>query len=143
MKRILIPTLTLMLTVAAVAAPPGRRGDGPRGDRRMARPARLAELLDLTESQRTSVRALRETLKAKMQPLIEQRRANREALKAALDAGDAAKAGELALANHKLRSQFRTARESFKTSVAALLTPEQNTKWEIAREMREKRRPRR
>jgi|GEM_PF-2834110 len=139
MKRTLIATLTMMLAAAAVAAPPGRRAEGQRGDRAMARQARLAEILDLTEAQRTSVRALRETLKSTMQPLIEQRRANRAALKAALDAGDAAKAGELALANHNLRNKFKASRESFETSLAALLTAEQKAKWETVREMREMR----
>ena len=140
MKRTLIATLTLMLTVAAFAAPPGRRAEGQRGGRGMRQPGRLAELLNLTESQRASVKALRDAQKSKMQPLIEQRRANREALKAALDAGDAAKAGELAVANHQLRSQFRAAHESFQTSLAALLTAEQKAKWELMREMRETRR---
>jgi|SRR6185436_2213771 len=145
MKRTLITTLTLMLTVAAVAAPPGRRGDGlrgegPRGGRGMARPGQLAELLDLNDSQRASLETLRENLKAAVEPLREQHQANREAMKAALDAGDSAKAGELALANHKLGSQFRAARESFETSLIALLTPEQKAKWELAREMRQSRR---
>lgn len=143
MKRILITTLTLMLAAAAVAAPPGRRAEGQRGGRAMARPERLAAVLHLTESQRTSVRALAETMNATMQPLLEERRANREALKAAVEAGNAAKAGELAIANHNLRNEFKAARESFHNSVAALLTAEQKAKWEMARELRQSRRHRR
>lgn len=138
MKRTLIAALILTFTAAAMAAPPGGRGG-----RGMRQPGRLADLLDLTESQRASVQALRDAMKSKMQPLIEERRANREALKAALDAGDAAKAGELAVANHNLRRQFRAAHESFQTSVAALLTPAQRAKWEVARELREMRQTRR
>src|SRR6185436_1453115 len=142
MIRILITSLTLMLTVAAVAAPPGRPDREQRGARGQ-RGERLARVHDLSESQRASIEALRETLKATMEPLVEQRRANREALKAALDAGDTAKAGELAMANHNLRSQFKAAHESFETSFAALLTAEQKAKWEMAREMRQSRRHRR
>src|SRR5687767_4934383 len=140
MKRTLITIVTLMITVTAVAAPPGRRGGEQPGGQRAER---LAGVLDLTESQRASVETLRETLKASMEPLKEQRRANREALKAALDAGDTAKAGELAMANHNLRSQFKAARESFETSFAALLTSEQKAKWDAVREMRQTRRHRR
>jgi Spy/CpxP family protein refolding chaperone len=141
MKRTLIAVLMLTVTIAAFAAPPGPRGDGPRGDgpqrggRALLPPKALADFLDLSESQQASLDALRDTLKSSVEPLREQQRANREALRAAVEAGDAAKAGELSIALHNTRKQFKAARESFETSLVALLTPEQKAKWETYREI--------
>jgi len=44
---------------------------------------------------------------------------------------------------HNLRSKFKASRESFETSLGALLTAEQKAKWETVREMRGMRRHRR
>jgi len=143
MKRILIVILTLLFTTAAIATPPKRgerqnRGpggpEGP-GGRGFLPPGAIAEFLALTDAQTAQVETLRDSLKATIEPLVEQQRANREALEAALAAGDSAKVGELALAKYNVGKQLKSARESFETSFIALLTPEQKAKWEIYQEI--------
>lgn len=142
MKRILMASLVLTLAVAAVAAPPpgrGPRGDGgPQGSRGRAPglpPQALAEFLDLSAAQVTEIQNLREQQKAAIQPLVEQRRENRQAIEAALDAGDTAKAGELLMAGKAIREQFKAAHDSFNASVEALLNAEQKEKWAVYQEL--------
>ena len=148
MKRTLILILTLLMTVSIFAAPP-RRGAGPgspqnaqggpggpgggRGE--VLSPGALADFLDLDESQIASIETLRETLRSAIEPLREQQRANREAIKTALEAGNAQAAGQAMLANHNLREQMKAARDSFETSFEALLTASQKAKWDVYQEI--------
>lgn len=136
MKRILILMLTLMIAASAFAVP-HRRPHGARDG------SRMAELLDLTDEQKSQAKALRLNQRATIQPLREKIRGNREQIEDALAAGNSAKAGELMLASYNLRQQIKAAHESFKTSFAALLTPAQKEKWSVFEEMRQLRRERR
>ncbi len=125
MKRTLILILSLMLTASAFAHP---------------RPRRIAAILDLTEGQKSQIVALRDSRRAAIEPLRARLRANRAEIRQAVDAGNSARAGELLIASHELRRQIRAARENFRTSFAALLTPAQKAKWEAMRLRREGRR---
>jgi len=136
MKRILVLILIMTVAVAAVAAPP-RRGAGPGGQRA------IIEFLALSEAQSDQLKALRDSMKTTIEPLREQQRANREAMQAALEAGDTAKAGEIAMAGHNVRQQIKAAHDSFQTSFAALLTPEQKEKWDVYQQIVKLRRPER
>jgi Spy/CpxP family protein refolding chaperone len=146
MKRILIPILVLSLATLAVAAPPppGRPG-GPQqqsgpGAAEVLPPQLLAQFLGLTESQIEQSKALGETLRAALEPLRQQQLANQEAIRAALEAGDSATAGQLMLANYRNGEQMKAAREAFRTGFEALLTSEQKAKFAIYREIVELRR---
>jgi Spy/CpxP family protein refolding chaperone len=162
MKRIALTlALTLIVATAAVAAPQ-HRGAGPGGPGapggpgspqqgmqagharggEILPPALLAEFLGLTEAQIASIQTLRESQRATIQPLVEQQRANREQIRAAVEAGDAAKAGALLVANHQIAQQIKAARDAFRTSVEALLTAEQKAKFAIYQEIQELRRSR-
>ena len=132
MKRILILILTLTFAAAAFAAPRQRRPG--------MSPAALADFLDLTADQKSKITSLREAEKSEIRPLREKLRANRTEIEAALEAGNADKAGELMLASYNIRRQIRTAHQSFRTSVEALLTESQKAKWDTLEELRQLRR---
>lgn len=152
MKRISIPILLItLIAVAAVAAPgPGRGpggGPGPgapqgqhQGPGEILPPPLLAEFLGLTEAQIAQIQPLRETLRATVEPLAEQLRANQEQLRAAVDAGNAAEAGQLLIANHGIGQQIRAAHDTFQAAFEALLTSEQKAKWDVYQEISELRR---
>src|SRR5687767_11689568 len=153
MKRILITIVLLVAAVAALAAPPrrgaapGERGAGPRQGQRgpgeVLPPQLLAELLDLTDAQQTQLTALRETQRAAIEPLREQQQANREALEAAVEAGNAQRAGELLIANRGIATQIKAAHDAFKASFEAILTADQKAKFAVFEEIAELRRERR
>ncbi|MGZ5441071.1 MAG: Spy/CpxP family protein refolding chaperone [Thermoanaerobaculia bacterium] len=154
MKRISIPILLLtLIAVAAVAAPgpgrgpgggPGAGPGGPQGQQQgpgeILPPPLLAEFLGLTEAQIAQIQPLRGTLRATVEPLAEQQRANQEQLRAAVDAGNAAQAGQLLITNHGLGQQIRAAHDTFKAAFEALLTSEQKAKWDVYQEISELRR---
>ena len=150
MKRITITMLIVtMIATAAIAAPrPGRPGAPPPegaqgpGHGPQLSPAKLAEFLDLSDAQITATQALRETLRATIEPLHETQKANREQIEAALQAGDSAKAGTLMLANYQIAQQIKAARDTFKTGFEALLNADQKEKFAILQELMELRRER-
>src|SRR5215213_2009411 len=145
MKRISILALITLIAVAAFAAPgPGRRGPanagpggpgGQHGPGEILPPPLLAQFLGLTEAQIAQIQPLRETLRTTVEPLREHQRAKQEQIRAAVDSGNAAKAGELLVANHALREQMKAVHDAFDTSFAALLTPAQKAKWDVYREI--------
>ena len=145
MKRITIALLILtMAGVTAIAAPrpaggpggpppQGAQGPGPRGGE--LAPAILAEFLGLTDAQIAQVQALRETMRATVEPLHETQKANHEQIKAAVEAGDAAKAGALMVANYRVAQQIKAARDAFRTGFEALLTTGQKAKFAVYQEL--------
>ena len=143
MKRTFIMILALIIATTAVAAPAqhGQRPPGGRGGGILP-PKALADLLDLTDQQIAQIDSLREAQKSLIQPLREKQRANREAMEAALAAGDSAKAGELAMAGYNTRQQIKAAHEKYDASFTALLTPAQKAKWDTYQEILQLRRHR-
>ena len=124
--------------------PPPQDAEGPRpgGPGGELPPALLAEFLDLTEAQIAQVQSLRDTLRATVEPLHETQRANQEQLRAAVEAGDAAKAGALLVANHGIAQQIKAAHDAFRTSFEGILTSEQKAKFAVYQELLELRRDR-
>jgi Spy/CpxP family protein refolding chaperone len=149
MKKTLVTLLALALGVSAfAAAPPHRQAPGQgqgqaEGERQggdVLPPRALAAFLGLTEAQVEQTQAIRESMRTAIEPLREQIHVNRDLMQAALEAGDAAKAGQLALANFDLRKQIEAARESADTQFQALLTAEQKAKWDVYQQILEARR---
>ncbi|HEY0140934.1 MAG TPA: Spy/CpxP family protein refolding chaperone [Thermoanaerobaculia bacterium] len=150
MKRISVIALITILAVAAIAAPPPGRGPAPAGPGgpapqhggpgELLPPRALAELLDLTEAQKSSLETLRSTLQSAVEPLRDQQRTNHEQIESALAAGDAAKAGQLLLANYGLAQQIHAAHETFRAGFEALLTSDQKAKLAVYQEILELRR---
>lgn len=141
MKRISILLMILILaattTFAAsrpAAGPPPQQQQGP-GPGEILNPQQMAEFLGLTEAQIAQIGPLRDALRATVEPLREQQRENGEKLRDAVEAGDAATAGQLVIANHTLSQQIQAAANTFKTSFEALLTSEQKAKLAIYEEI--------
>lgn len=135
-----------IISMAAIAAGPGRPmrpagaglGTGPGHGIE-----RLTAYLGLSEAQVTQWNAIRESTRAQLLPLAEQRRANRDALRAELEnAPNAQSVGELVIANHRLREQSRAIHESAQEQFVAILTTEQAEKYENFLEIKKNRRGR-
>ena len=104
----------------------GREGAPGRGIR-----AALASL-DLTEAQKTKVKALFEAEKPKYEVLRQEARAARQALRAAVDAekADPLAVGAAYLRLDANRKTVRAERTASRQKLEALLTPEQKAKLE-------------
>ena len=157
----LIALITLIVTLAAFAQPQPRPrgaagpGPGPGGPEAMHGPGgpggpgrgilppqALAEFLGLSDAQKEQAKAHRTTLEEAIKPLREQARANQEAIRAAVEAGNATAAGEKLIANDKIREQIQAEHEKFETAFTAILNAEQKAKFEVFQEIQELRRPR-
>jgi Spy/CpxP family protein refolding chaperone len=79
-------------------------------------------------------------MRTTIEPLREQQKANHEAIRAAVEAGNAAQAGQLLITNHNLGQQIKAAHDTFQTAFEALLTAEQKAKWDVYQEIVEIRR---
>ena len=131
--------LALALGAGAVGAQmPGP--EGPGGTRpRTGRAEGMARFLGLSEAQKVEVRKLMEGRRAEHEALREQLEANSEELKKALESASPvpAEVGELAIEGHRLREQGRALREAQDKAVRALLTPEQQTKFDAMKALRD------
>ena len=144
MKRISIFILITLIAVAAIAAP-GRRpqqGQMGPGPNEILPPPQFADFLGLTDAQTAQIEPLREKLRTTIEPLREQQRANQEQIRAAVESGNSAQAGALAVANYNLRQQIKAAHDSFATSFEAILTAAQKAKFDVYQEIPDLRRER-
>jgi Spy/CpxP family protein refolding chaperone len=135
MKKFLMLTITGVMALGSVAiAQPRFDGPGERREARIERRGpggeRLFEFLGLSEAQQSKWRAAHEAHRDATQPLREAARANREALRDAVDAEDALRIGELTIEGKSLRDEMRASFESLQGDLAAILDPEQLEKWE-------------
>lgn len=136
-----------LLALHVAAQPPGNGpGIGPHaafgpggqdGPPRFLLP-RIAELLDLTDAQIAQAKALLEELKVSGEPLREQGEALRAELRELLEgnAPDATAVGTLVIELHGLAEEGRALRDQFEGDFAAILTPEQLERWELAKDLR-------
>jgi len=148
MKR--FATLLCLLTLAAVpafaAGHHGAHGIGANADAAGGHMghmgdhlARLAEVLDLTDAQKAAAKPIQDELQATVQPLFADLKTKHQAVRAALDANaDATTVGEAAIAAHAVELQLKAAHEKFATAFAALLTPDQLTKFNALKAAHEK-----
>jgi len=99
----------------------------------------LARLLGLSEEQKGQVQKLMEGQRAKHEALRDELGKNREQLEQALESAnpDPTAVGELAIEGHRLRQEGRALREAQHKAVRALLTPEQQVKFDAMRALRE------
>lgn len=136
MKRTLTIATMFLVTAAAFAVP---RPHTQRG-RDAVNPRIAAEFLDLTDAQKSQAQSLRLSMRATIEPLRAQLRNNREAVKAAVDAGNAQQAGQLLISGKAVREQIKAAHENFESQFVALLNAEQKSKWATLQELRKARR---
>jgi len=150
--------VALLLGAASVRAQapegPGPQGAGPQGagpdgqssERRGpgGRHDGMARMLDLNETQQEKLREIREQERPQREALHEKMSANRDALHQLLERGtaDATAVGELVLEGRRLHEQGRALFEAEQKKVRAILTPEQQKKFDAMQErMKERRGP--
>lgn len=98
----------------------------------------VATKLNLTDEQKSQLRQLRETNRAKNQQLFADARAKRQELRALTRANDP-KASDVKAQLEALRPQLKAAREEQHTAFLNILTPEQRTQLEQWKSQREQR----
>ncbi|HXY40012.1 MAG TPA: periplasmic heavy metal sensor [Vicinamibacteria bacterium] len=123
----------LLAAVAASAQPAAPPPGGP--GRGMLQ--RLEKALNLTTDQQTAVQKLVDQQKPQMDALHQQMQDNRQKLDAALsaDSPDAAAVGTLTIEQHKLMQQGKALHDQLAQSLRALLTPDQQTKFDALQSM--------
>lgn len=137
-KAVLVATLSLLLAFSALAQSAPRAPQPPmppRGPGQLLGPAAVADFLDLSEGQIEQVKALQAKLGETLKPLHEQQKANHDAVEAAVNAGDATKAGQGLIAGKALREQIKAAMDAHRAAFVALLTPAQKAKWDVYQEI--------
>lgn len=127
----------LALGVAAAGTQPTGQG-GPRGAR-VDRAEGMARFLGLSEEQKAQVRTVMEGQRAKHEALREKLEENRGRLQQALESAspDPLSVGELAIESHRLREEGKALREAQDKAVRALLTPEQQAKFDAMKALRD------
>lgn len=120
----------------------GHPGPGGRGMRELRHLLSPPGYLDLSEEQMQAVHELVEGLRNELEPLHEQSQNLRQQLNDALESEspNATTIGQTMLDLRALREQTRQIFPSYEERFARLLTPEQLTKWQAFRELRELRR---
>ncbi|MFN2442167.1 MAG: Spy/CpxP family protein refolding chaperone [Thermoanaerobaculia bacterium] len=93
---------------------------------------RVVRFLGLSEAQLAQWTAIHEEMQAKLEPIRDQRRLNRTELQGELQAvvPNALKIGELVIANHGLGLEATGVREETHARIMAMLTPEQQEKFQ-------------
>jgi Spy/CpxP family protein refolding chaperone len=140
LKAITMPGLAAVLAFASLAAaqPAGGRGGwGPGGaDAR-------ADYLKLSEPQRAQAKELFEKQRPQLAALHQSLRDNRQKVEEALAAPtpDPTAVGELVIEGHRLQQQSKQLRDQADKALRALLTPEQQVKFDAMRALREERGP--
>jgi Spy/CpxP family protein refolding chaperone len=128
-------SVVLAGALAVAAQPPG-------GDRR--RPSGRAPMdgaaayLGLSDEQKAQLSEHREKARPQIQAMREKVRANHEKMRAALDAQppDPATVGAIAIEGHRLQLQMKAQREAAEKEMRAMLTPEQQTRFDALQALR-------
>lgn len=136
--------LTLLVFTSTAHAEGGRgNGDGKGSGMSAGRiiSDRMADRLDLDDTQRQTIDNIVAAAKPEMDALREQRQSNREAM-AALDSSDANYSIELeqaATEKGRLATEATLLHSRVRTEVTAVLTEEQRAEFEQSKERRKKR----
>jgi Spy/CpxP family protein refolding chaperone len=146
MKGRIIQTVSAAIILVASAGsalgqpgPPG--GKGFRGPGEGFRADRIAEVLELSDEQRSQWRNLHGELRATIGPLMEERRILHQQVRTALgsDSPDSCAIGELMVGIHNIGEEQRAAHDNMREQLTSILTPEQQAKFEALHELREER----
>ncbi len=123
-----------LVAVVAGAQPAGPPKGGPGGFML----ERATRVLNLTADQKTAFQKVLDQQKPQMDSLHQQMRDNHQKLEAALSAEnpDPATVGTLAIEGHKLMQQGKALHEQMAQALRALLTPDQQTKFDALQSLR-------
>ena len=126
-KLATVVAVTLLGASLAVAAPYlGGEGHGHRG----AFARQFAQALNLTDAQKAQIRDIRKASHQENLAFFQSVRQTRQEFRAAKEAGDTAKLDALRPAIQAQRAQMKQIRAAANEKIAAILTPEQNAKWQ-------------
>jgi Spy/CpxP family protein refolding chaperone len=139
MKKIVLASLIAALVAGVVLAgetfhrvvvPAGEGGPHVKTFMKFAAP--FIKELDLTEEQKTAARQLHEDVMDRIEPLMEQHRAQMEEIHGLLDAdnANATQIGQKMIAAHAIHEQMKAAHDEVHEKFVALLTEEQRAKLE-------------
>jgi Spy/CpxP family protein refolding chaperone len=137
-KKILIIIAAVILAGGAVFAfAQHRRGEGPKGGGFGHRGMGMAmRELNLTDDQKIQVKAIFDSSRETVKPVLDELKANREKLmQLSGQAFDVAQVSEIAKRQGELMSQLIVEHERAKSKIFAILTDEQKAK---AKEMQDK-----
>ncbi len=153
-RTLTIGVAVLMLATAMNAHPRGQEsGSGAdferfsemRERRQEDRLERLTELLDLDAGQKAQVEEILTVARARHQEARKVAKSRHDELKALLDSGSAneAEVGALVIEMHQFRTQMKSEREQIHFEISALLTPEQQERFEVIKDLHSERGERR
>ena len=123
-----IAVLTLGASLA-IAAPHDGKFGGKRGRHGMMG-ERLAEKLNLTDAQKEQIRAIKQETREQNAAFFQSLRQTRQDLRAAREANDTAKLDALKGTLESQHAQMKQIRDAENAKISALLTAEQNAKWQ-------------
>lgn len=142
----MLVTLAALPGAASAAGPGGldswADGDHPGLERMHERRLeRLTEMLELTDQQVEQWQQIHATYAESAPASREEMHALHERVRelASADDADATAVGELVIQAHKLREQQRAEREALHEELLSILTPDQQERFELMREMRPER----
>lgn len=143
-KHYFLIALLLALVTFVIAQPP--QGQGPRGGRPDGPPGpeRLAQLLGLTEAQKTQIKAIHEQAETAAKPLHDQLAPLHEQMETLTHAAtfDAAAVRVLLTKLSALEVELEFIHTRAENAIFNLYTPEQKAKLEALHKMMEERGPR-
>ena len=135
--------LSTLLTIGALAAamafgqaPAQRPGAALRqamqarlqGNMKGQIQGRMLRALNLTDAQKEQAKAIRQATREQAKPLADQLKTQRQALQAAVQAGDTTKIQQVALEVGNLQGHVLAVRAAGQAKFLAILTPEQKAK---------------
>jgi protein CpxP len=135
--------IALFGATLAVAAPhEGGAGFGPGGrhGKRGGFDGKLAHELNLTDAQKAQIKEIRKASQEANKAFFEQSRTTMKAFHDARQAGDTAKLDALKPTLEAQRAQMKQIRDAEEARIAAVLTAEQNAKWQQLKARRGQRR---
>ncbi len=114
-RHIIFPVMIAAAVALAQADTPGQHGQ-------------LAKELGLSKTQKVQLKTIRQQARQTVQPVVERLKQNRQALSAAVKAGDSAQIASLSKTQGELKGQALTIRSEAKAQIYADLTPDQRQK---------------
>ena len=123
-KWIAVVAVLTFGTSLAIAGEGGGK-HGRKGDM-----GRLAQKLNLTETQKSQLAEIKKSFRAANEPFFNEFRETMKQYREARKAGDTARAESLKPALESQRAQMKQLRAAQEQQIAAILTPEQKTQWD-------------
>ena len=122
-----VAVLTLGASLA-IAAP--NEGWGKHEGRHGEWGAKLAQKLNLTDAQKTQLRDLNKSFRQDNAAFFQSFHQTREDYRAAMKAGDTAKANSLKATLDSQRTQMKQLRDAQDSKISTILTPDQRAQWQ-------------